>query len=131
MTMCRSLVSDSTILLMCNALHMTGCHNKTTDQAHSPFKTMLGKIGDRYQSYCATYKTHAMTTCHRGMGHAGEDRDLDPHIEDTGNIDGKKSTNSSETMIALGETEMDGCLSDLLPNSQADLNILAREIHSL
>ena len=75
------LVSDSSILLTWNALHMTGHCNKTTDQAHSPFKTMLRKIGDRYQSYCTTYKTHAMTTHYRGVGHTGKDTDLNSHVE--------------------------------------------------
>ena len=28
-----------------------------------------------------------MTTHHGGVGHAGEDRDLYSHVEDTGNID--------------------------------------------
>ena len=102
---------------------MMGCHNKTTDQAHSPFKTVLRKIEDRYQSYCATYKTHAMTTHHRGVGCAGEDRVLDSHIEDTGNKDDNESTNSSETMIAFRGSQANVCLSDLLPNSQADLKI--------
>ena len=90
---------------------------------------MLGKIGNRYQSYCATYKTHNMTTCHRGAGHAGKDRDLNSHVEHTRNIENTESTNSSETTIAFREPV--GCLSDLLSNSQADLNILTREIHSL
>ena len=64
---------------------MTGHCHKTTDWAHSPFKTVLRKIGDRYQSYCTTYKTHAMIICHGGVGHAGEDRDLNSHVEDTRN----------------------------------------------
>ena len=33
-------------------------------------------------------------------------------------------------MIAFRGSEADGHIGDLLPNSQADLNILAREIHS-
>ena len=63
-----------------------------------------------------------MTTCHGGLGHVGEDRDLNSHIEDAGNIDDTEGTNSSGTMIAFRES--DGYLSNLLPNSQADLNIL-------
>ena len=69
---------------------MTGGHNKTTDQAQSPFKTMLGKI-----------------------------------------INNNESTNGSETTITFGGSVADGCLGDLLPNNQADLNILSREIHCL
>ena len=92
---------------------------------------MLGKIRKRYQSYFTTYKTHAMTTHHGEVGHAGKDRDLNSHVEDVGNIDDNASTDSSETMIAFRGSEADGCLGNLLPNSQADLNLLAREIHSL
>ena len=72
-----------------------------------------------------------MTTHHGRAGHVGEDRDLNSYIDDTRNIDDNESTNSSGTIIAFGGLEADGCLSDLLPNSQADLKVLAREIHSL
>ena len=94
---------------------------------------MLGKTGNRYQSYCATYKTHAMTTCHGGAGHTGKDRDLNSYVEDDGNIDkgsdhDSESTNSMDTTIAFGGTEADDHLNNLLPNSQADVNIIAREI---
>ena len=34
----------------------------------SPLKTVLGRIGDTYQAYCNTYKTHAMATYHGGSG---------------------------------------------------------------
>ena len=34
------------------------------------------KIGDTYQAYCNTYKTHTMATCHRGSGNP-LDRDID------------------------------------------------------
>ena len=48
---------------------MSGHCSKNNKQMQSPLKTMLGKIGDRCQAYCATYKTHAMATCHEGAGH--------------------------------------------------------------
>ena len=38
--------------------------------------TVFGKIGDTYQTYCNTYKTHAMATCHGGLGQP-LDRDID------------------------------------------------------
>ena len=115
---------------------MTGCCTKSNDQVHSQLKTMLGKIGDRYQSYCTTYKTHAMNTHHGGTEHTDKGRDLDPHIEDTRGMDigpcnNNKSRNSSDTMIASRGSQVDGHLSDLLLNSQANLGILAREISSL
>ena len=81
---------------------MTGHCNNSNEGVQSPLKTMLQKIGKRYQSYCTTYKTHTMTTCHRGVGHTDEDRDLNSHVEDTGNVDNNESTKTSETTIAFG-----------------------------
>ena len=112
---------------------MTRHHNKSNEWVHSPLNTMVWKIGDRYQPYCTTYKTHTMTTCHGGAEHTCEDRDLNSHIEDARNIDmdpdhDNQSTNSSDTTIVFRGSEADGHLSDLLPNSQVDLNILAREV---
>ena len=77
-----------------------------------------------------------MTFYHVGTGHTGEDRDLDSHMEDTGGIDispnnDNESTNSSDTMIALGGLGADGHLTDFLHSSQANLTILTREINSL
>ena len=42
----------------------------------SPHKTVFGKLGDTYQVYCNTYKTHAMAICHGGLGQP-LDRDID------------------------------------------------------
>ena len=97
---------------------------------------MLRKLGDKYQSYCAIYKTHTMTTHHGGTGHTSKNRDLNSHVEDTGGIDiGPKneneSTNSSDTTLAFGGSEADGHLSDLLSSSHADLSVLTGEINSL
>ena len=53
-------------------------------RSHSPLKTVFGKIGDTYQAYCHTYKTHAMATCHGGSGQP-LDRDIHTHkTKDTG-----------------------------------------------
>ena len=61
----------------------------------SPLKTVFNKLGDTYQAYCNTYKTHAMATCHGGAGKPldrnatlnGKDTDVDiphnHHHEDT------------------------------------------------
>ena len=35
---------------------------------HSLLKTVLGRLGDTYQAYCNTYKTHIMVTHHGGSG---------------------------------------------------------------
>ena len=47
-------------------------------RSHSPLKTVFGKIGDTYQAYCHTYKTHAMATQHGGSGQPS-DRDINAH----------------------------------------------------
>ena len=44
---------------------MSACHNL---RSCLPLKTVLGRIGDAYQDYCNTYKTHAMTSHHGGSG---------------------------------------------------------------
>ena len=49
---------------------------------------------------------------------------------DIGPNNDNESTNSLDTMIAFGGSEADGHLGDLLPNSKANLGILAREINS-
>ena len=61
-------------------------------RSHSPLKTVFGKIGDTYQAYCNTYKTHTMATHHEGSGQP-LDRDIDvtreaadADIEDTQDI---------------------------------------------
>ena len=113
---------------------MTGHHNRSNNWVHSPLKTVLGKLRDKYQSFCATYKTHAMTTCHRGTGHTGKDIELNSHVEDTGGIDigtnnDNESRNSSDTTIAFGGSEAGGC--SLLHHSQVNLTVLTREINSL
>ena len=58
---CSCLVSESTIFIMLMSAHhsLKSC---------SPLKRVFGKIGDTYQAYCNTYKTHAMATCHGGLG---------------------------------------------------------------
>ena len=49
----------------------------------SPLKTVLNRLGDTYQAYYNTYKTHAMATCHGGSGQP-LDRDAIPNGKDTG-----------------------------------------------
>ena len=52
----------------------------------SLLKTVLNWLGDTYQDYCNTYKTHTMTTHHGGAGQP-LDRDATPNGKDTdGNI---------------------------------------------
>ena len=115
---------------------MTGYHNRSNHWAHSPFKTLLRKLGDKFQSYSTTHKIHTMTTCHGGTAHTGKDWELDSHVENTGGIDiglgnDNERANSWDTTIALGGLEADGHLCKLLHNSQANLTVLTREINSL
>ena len=49
-------------------------------RSRSPLKTVFGKLGDTYQAYCNTYKTHAMATHHGGLGQP-LDTDIDITIE--------------------------------------------------
>ena len=75
---------------------MSGCHSKKSEKMHSPLKTMLRKIRDRYQAYCTTYKMHAMATCHQGAG-CPVDRDINLHIEDAGGINTGLDNNNEGT----------------------------------
>ena len=78
-------------------------HHST--RLHLPLKTVLGKIRDRYQAYCTTYKMHTMATHHGGTG-CLLDRSLDILTEDPEHayID-SESTHSSDVTIALGSPE--------------------------
>ena len=58
---------------------MSACHNL---RLCSPLKTVLNRLGDTYQAYCNTYKTHAMATHHRGSGQP-LDRDAMPNGKDS------------------------------------------------
>ena len=62
---------------------MSACHSI---RSHSPLKSVFGKIGDTYQSYCNSYKTHAMVTWHGGIGHP-LDRDVDLNKENPQNAE--------------------------------------------
>ena len=75
-----------------------------------------------------------MTTQHRRTGYTSKDRDLNAHVEDTGGIDigpnnNNENTYSLDTRLAFGGSEVDGHFGNLLPNSQANLTILTREIN--
>ena len=65
------LVSESNIFYF---LLMSACHNP---RLCSPLKTVLNSLGDTYQAYCNTYKTHTMAT-HHGGSRQPLDRDATP-----------------------------------------------------
>ena len=58
------------------ALHM----QVTTTNEYIHHLRLLGKIRDKYQTYCTTYMTHTMATHQGGTGHP-IDRDIDLHID--------------------------------------------------
>ena len=58
---------------------MSACHNL---RSQSHLKTVLNRLGDTYQAYCNTYKSHIMATHHGGSGQP-LDRDATPNEKDT------------------------------------------------
>ena len=73
---CLFLVSEPTILYL---LLMSACHNL---RSCSPLKTVLNRLGDTYQAYCNSYKTHAIVIHHRCTGQP-LDTDDNPARNDT------------------------------------------------
>ena len=45
---------------------------------HSPFKKVLNKIGDSYQTYVNMYKAHTMATHHGGTGQPSDNEPNPP-----------------------------------------------------
>ena len=98
---------------------MSACHNL---RSCSPLKTVLGRIGDTYQAYCNTYKTHAMDTHHVGSGQP-LDRDTDTtreeqpvedtnvevqqdfHPEDTAHFENIEHTNPARLTVITRELD--------------------------
>ena len=97
----------------------------------SPLKTVLRKIGDRYQAYCTTYKMHAMATHHGGTG-CPLDRGMDILAEDQEHLDiNNESTHSSDATVTLGGPEVVRHPRDPVYNNQDKLTALMREINDL
>ena len=102
-----------------------------TTRMHSPFKTVLGKTGDKYQAYYTKYNTHHMATCHRGEG-CPLDRGIDLSAEDPEPADiDNESTHSSDAIVALWVSETEGYLEDPVNSNQDKLMALIREINDL
>ena len=97
----------------------------------SPLKRELGKIGEQYQAYCTTYKTHVMATCHGGAG-CPLNRGLDILTEDTEHADiNNDSTHSSDATVALEDPEAVGHSEDPAYANQDRLTALTRELNDL
>ena len=97
----------------------------------SPLKTVLGKIGDRYQAYCTTYKMHTVAICHGGADHP-LDRGMDILREDPEHTDiNNENTHSLDATVTLGGPEAVGHLKDLVYDNEDKLTALTREISEL
>ena len=107
------------------------CQLITVQDHVSPLKTVLGKIGDRYQAYCTTYKTHTMATYYGGKGWP-LDNGMDIHADDPEHADiDNDSTHSSDATVALGGPEAEGHPKDPVYNNHNTLTALMREINNL
>ena len=96
-----------------------------------PLKTVLGNIGDWYQAYCTTYKTHAMAT-HHGDAGCPLDRSLDILTEDPEHADiDTVNTHSLDATVALGGPEAVENPEDPANYNQDRLTALMREINDL
>ena len=96
---------------------------------------MLGKLRNRYQTYCITYKKHTITTHHRGAG-CPVDSKIDLHTDDveginTGLANDNESTSGSDTTVTLGGPDAEDHPDELTASNQARLTALTREINDL
>ena len=98
---------------------MSACCNL---RSHSPLKTVLGRLGDTYQAYCNTYKTHTMATHHGCSGQplgrvtnmpkeeqpvAGTDVEVqqDFHPEDTDQFEDLEHNNPNKLHVITRELD--------------------------
>ena len=73
---------------------MAACYSL---RLHSQLKSILNKIGDSYQTYCNSYKTHTMDTCHGGK----QDTEIpSDYLEDIDNVENVEHENHT-TLKAL------------------------------
>ena len=93
---------------------MSTCHNL---RSCFHLKTVLNWIGDTYQTYCNTYKTHALATHHGGAGQPldrdailnGKDTDVEIphnyHHEDTGDFETIEVENHANLATLIWELD--------------------------
>ena len=89
-------------------------------RSHSPLKTVFGKIGDTYQAYCYTYKTHTMATHHGGSGQPS-DRDINAHKTTDTEIEHAQKFHHVNT----------NDFKDSEPNNSTRLTAITRELDDL
>ena len=90
----------------------------------SPLKTVFEKLGDIYQAYCKTYKTHAMATHHGGSG-----QPLDRDIDKTREVHETTDTDLENTQD-FHPVDTD-CFDNLQYNNPPKLTALTREVDDL
>ena len=113
-------VSESTILYI--TIMLMSAHHSL--RLCSSLKTVSGKIGDTYQAYCNTYKTHTMVTCPGGSG-----QPLDRDINVTREAHKATDTDIEDTQD-FHPVETDH-LGDLDHNNPARLTAITRELDDL
>ena len=100
-------------------------------RSHSPLKSVFGKIGDTYQAYCNTYKTHAMATHHGGIGHP-LDRDIHLNRGNPKNAETEiENTHEFDATVTLHDTEETGHPKGPEYNTHMKLTTLTRELDDL
>ena len=111
-----NLVSESSLFIFFIML-ISACRSL---RSHSPLKTVFGKIGDTYQVYCHTYKTHVMATCHGGSGQPLTG-DITPHKTTDTEIEHAQEFHHLNTND-FGESD---------PNNPTTLTTITRELDDL
>ena len=101
-----------------NTITLISAHHSL--RSHSSLKMVFGKIGNTYQAYCNTYKTHAMATYHGGSG-----RPLDRDIDMTREAQKTTDTNIEDTWdFSTAETDH---FADLEYNNPTKLTAVTRK----
>ena len=93
-------------------------------RSHSPLKTVFGKLGDTYQAYSNTNKTHAMVTHYEGSGNP-LDRDIDVTREKQTTVDTDVEDTQDFHPVETDHFE------DPEYNNPAKLTALTRELDDL
>ena len=89
-------------------------------RSHSLLKMVFGKIGDTYQAYCYTNKSHAMATHHGGPGQP-TDRKIAAHETTDTALEEAQEFN----LVNANEFE------ESEPNNPARLTLITRELNDL
>ena len=100
---------------------MLACHSL---RLCSPLKTVFGKIGDTYQTYCNTYKPHTMATHHGGL-----EKPLDREVNVTRDAHDAADTDIEDTQDFQYVEAVN--FVDLEHSNSARLTAITRELDDL